>query len=55
MQDYTHKQLVGLVNVLPLKRRLRQELMQLLQDLEKASSISSGISTSSNTITTTAK
>lgn len=33
--DYTHKQLVGLANTLPVKRKQRSELLQLLTDLEK--------------------
>lgn len=33
--DYTHKQLVGLATALPIKRKQRSEILQLLSDLEK--------------------
>ncbi len=33
--DYTHKQLLGLVNSLPIKRKQRSEILQVLGDLEK--------------------
>ncbi|ELR18216.1 uncharacterized protein ACA1_369590 [Acanthamoeba castellanii str. Neff] len=33
--DYTHKQLLGLVNSLPIKRKQRSEILQVLSDLEK--------------------
>ena len=33
--EYTHKQMTGLANALPLKRKMRSDVLQVLSDLEK--------------------
>eukprot|EP01087_Luapelamoeba_hula_P024585 TRINITY_DN9420_c0_g2_i2.p1 TRINITY_DN9420_c0_g2~~TRINITY_DN9420_c0_g2_i2.p1 ORF type:complete len:987 (+),score=113.27 TRINITY_DN9420_c0_g2_i2:1-2961(+) len=54
--EYTAKQLLGLIQIMPFKRRVRTELSQLVQDMEKESQakryIIGAASTPSSTTTT---